>query len=139
MASELEARGWIVTQWGQGILPDATRRALREIHSRFRYFPDLIASRTGELVTVDAKDCMHSTETGRYAVSRDCVDFGLQLAALGLPLYYVFGNLAVFCPTEVMSYGQIGPRATGGAYYLVSGRIARNFDDVFGSPIEAAA
>jgi hypothetical protein len=140
VADELEARGYAVTAWGQAILPEVTRRTIREVRSRFRYFPDLIASRAGEIVTVDAKNCMHSNETGRYAVSQACTSFGLQFtAAFGLPLYYVVGNLAVLCPTEVMSYGQIGPRATGGAYYLVDSRFARNFDDVFGSPLQAAA
>ena len=52
---------------------------------------------------------MRSTETGRYAISRECVAFGLQfVAAFGIPVYYVFGNLGVLCPTEVMSYGTIG-------------------------------
>ena len=140
VATELEARGWTVTAWGQGILPDATRRTLRGTRSRFRHFPDLVASRAGEIVTVDAKDQLHATETGRYAVSRECVSFGLQFyAAFGLPLFYVFGNLGVLCPTEITSYGHIGPRATGGAYYLVDGRMARIFDDVFGTPIRAAA
>jgi hypothetical protein len=140
VADELEARGYAVTAWGQAILPEVTRRTIREVWSRFRYFPDLIASRSGEIVTIDAKDCMHSNETGRYAISQACTSFGLQFtAAFGLPLYYVVGNLAVLCPTEVMSYGQIGPRATGGAYYLVDSRFARNFDDVFGSPLQAVA
>lgn len=140
VASELEARGWTVSCWGQGILPDQTRQAIRDARSRFQHFPDLVAARAGEIVTVDAKDHMHSVETDRYAVSRQCVNFGLQFyAAFGLPLYYVFGNLGVLCPTEIMSYGQVGPRATGGAYYLVNGRLAHHFDDVFGSPQVAAA
>jgi hypothetical protein len=140
VTSELEQRGWTVTQWGQGILPDVTRWAIREARSRFRYFPDLVAARPGEIATIDAKECMHSTETGRYAVSRECVAFGLQFyAAFGLPLYYVFGNLGVLCPTEISSYGRVGPRSTGGAYYLVNGHFAHIFDDVFGVPLPAAA
>lgn len=133
---ELEERGWEVTPWGQGILPELTRQALRDARSRFAHFPDLIAARPGEIVAVDAKERMHSTPTGRYAVARDCVSFGLQfVAAFGLPVYYVFGNLGTLCPTEVMSYGTTGPRSTGsGAYYLVPERIARHFDDVFGQP-----
>lgn len=30
------------------------------------------------------------------------MNFGLQLAALGVPMFYVFGNLGVLLPTEVM-------------------------------------
>jgi Holliday junction resolvase len=137
---ELELRGWTVTQWGQGILPEVTRWAIREARSRFRHFPDLVAARSGEIITVDAKDRMHSTRTDRYAISRDCVAFGLQFyAAFSLPVFYVFGNLGVLCPTEVTSYGRLGPRSTGGAYYLVDGRLAHDFDAVFGSEEEQAA
>ena len=128
---------WTVAPWGQAILPEPIRLALRDSRSRFRYFPDLVASRPGELVTVDAKDRMRSTETGRYAVARECVQFGLQfLAAFNIPVYYVFGNLGVLCPTEVISYGRLGP---GGAYYLISERLAHQFDDVFGYPQTGSA
>jgi Holliday junction resolvase len=140
---ELEERGWTVARWGQGILPKPVRRAIQEGGSRFRHFPDLIAARPGGLVVIDAKDRMHSSETGRYAVARECVSFGLQFtAAFSLPVYYVFGNLAVFTPAELMSYGSPGPRSTGsGAYYLMPERLGRHFDDVFGRPEhgEAAA
>ena len=135
VTKELEERGWTVTPWGQGIMPETIRQAIREAGSRFRHFPDMVAGRPGEIVTIDAKDRMRSTETGRYAISRECVAFGLQfVAAFGIPVYYVFGNMGVLCPTEVMSYGQIGPRSTGGAYYLISERLAHHFDDVFGYP-----
>src|SRR6266566_1427819 len=93
VASELEARGWTVTCWGQGILPELTRRAIRDARCKFAHFPDLVAARPGEIVAIDAKTVMQSTETGRYAVSRECVAFGVQFhAAFGLPLFYVFGN-----------------------------------------------
>jgi len=136
---ELEARGWEVTPWGQAILPEQSRRVLRAF--RFRHFPDLLATRPGECIAIDAKDRMRSSGTGRYAVARECVSFGLQfVAAFGIPVYYVFGNLGTLCPTEVMSYGRIGPRASGsGAYYLVSDRIAHHFEDVFGQPDHRSA
>jgi hypothetical protein len=133
---ELEARGWEVTPWGQGILPEQTRQSIRDTRCRFRHFPDLIASRPGELVVIDAKDGMHSAETGRYAVAADCVSFGLQyVAAFGMALYYVFGNLGVLSPSEVHAYGTRGSRVGGGgAYYFVPERLTHHFDDVFGQP-----
>lgn len=138
--AELEERGWEVTPWGQAIVPEFTRRVIHEAAPKFGHEPDLVAARAGEFVAIDAKDRMHSTETGRYAVSRSCVDFGLQyVGAFGVPLFYVFGNLGVLCPTEIRSYGMLGPRATGGAYYLVPERLAHHFDDVFGSPAQMAA
>jgi hypothetical protein len=68
------------------------------------------------------------------------VNFGLQLAALAVPVFYVFGNLSVLVPTEVMSYGKIGPHATGsGAYFLVSERTTHELDEVFGVPGASSA
>lgn len=137
---ELASREWHTAQWGQAILPDPVRRALSASNTRWRHFPDIVAVRNGEIVAIDCKDRMASTTTGRYAIKRDCVSFGLQfLAAFNIPIFYVFGNLGVLTPTEVTSYGTIGPRATGGAYYLIGDRLGHNFDDVFGSPVAMAA
>ncbi|OLT13020.1 hypothetical protein BJF79_03730 [Actinomadura sp. CNU-125] len=129
----LRASGWNVAPWGQGILPPRIQDALSHSNSRWRYFPDLVAARDGDVVTIDAKDRMRSTHSNRYAVKRDCVSFGLQfLAAFELPVFYVFGNLSVLTPTEVQTYGTVGPRSHGGAYYLVPDRLGHHFDDVFG-------
>ena len=119
--------------WGQGVLSSTVREAICRSNSQLRLLPDLIAGRDGELVTIDCKNRIRSGHTGRYAISRHCVNFGLHLNAMGVPVFYVFGNLGVLLPTEVMSYGRIGPRVTGnGAYYLVAERLAHHFDDVFG-------
>lgn len=140
VAEELRQRGWTVDPWGQGALSPEIRDAIYRNESRLRFLPDLIAARHGELVTIDCKTAMPSTNSGRYAVKRECVNFGLQMAALGVPLLYVFGNLGVLVPTEVMSYGTLGRRSTGGgAYYLVVERLTHNFDDIFGDPSIVAA
>jgi hypothetical protein len=138
VANELNARGWEVALWGQGILSEEIRRVVSR--TRWKNFPDLVGAREGDLVTVDAKERMSSAETGRYAISRECVAFGLQfVAAFGVPVFYVFGNLGVLTPQEVMSYGHVGPRGMGGSYYLINGRLAHQFDDVFGSPVRTDA
>lgn len=134
VGKELSDRLWAVDPWGQAILSEQVRRAVSR--TRWKNFPDLVAARDGDLVAIDAKDRMSSAETGRYAISRECVSFGLQfVAAFGVPIFYVFGNLGVLTPQEVMSYGNIGPRGMGGSYYLINGRLAHQFDDVFGAPI----
>ena len=133
VAEALRSAGWDVAPWGQGILPSRIRDALSRSESRWRHFPDLVAARDGDVVTVDAKDRMRSTQSDRYAVNRECVSFGLQfLAAFGIPVFYVFGNLSVLTPTEVQTYGTLGPRVRGGAYYLVPARLGHHFEDVFG-------
>lgn len=133
---ELEQRGWEVTPWGQGILPPGTCRALAACGSRFRHFPDLVAARGGQAAAVDAKDGACSAVSGRYAVSRGCVSFGLQFtAAFDLPVYYVFGNLTVLSPAEVMACGAARRGEPGnGSYYLVPGHAGRDFDEIFGRP-----
>ena len=134
VSEELAARQWIVDPWGQAILSEQVQRAISR--TRWKNFPDLVAARDGDLVAIDAKDRMSSAETGRYAISRECVSFGLQfVAAFGVPIFYVFGNLGVLTPQEVMSYGSTGARGMGGSYYLINGRLAHQFDDVFGNPI----
>jgi hypothetical protein len=135
---ELERRVWTVAEWGQAILPTTIREAVSQ--TPWRNFPELVATRHGDLVAIDCKDRMHGTQSDRYAIKRDCVAFGLQFhAAFGVPVFYVFGNLGVLTPQEVSSYGTIGPRGLrgrGGSYYLVSGRLGHRFDDVFGAGVD---
>ena len=50
-----------------------------------------------------------------------------------MPLYYVFGDLTVLTPAEVMHYCSVDLRHPGGAYYLVSTRHAHPFVEVFGN------
>lgn len=140
VAAEFRRCGWVTGEWGQAVLPVPVREALVASRSRWRYFPDLVAARGGEVVTVDAKDRLASATSDRYAVSRECVSFGLQfMAAFGLPVFYVFGDLRVLTPQEVMTFGTLGPRSHAGAYYLVSSRVGRGFSMVFGDPVAVAA
>ena len=135
VAHELELRGWTVSQCGTGVYKPEIQWALGRSESSIREFPDLIAARDGEVVTIDCKERMSSAETGRYAISRRCLTAGMKFlgANAPVPLYYVFGNLGVLTPAEVMHYGSLGQR--GGSYYLVPGRLGHHFDDVFGTPV----
>lgn len=138
VANELGERGWTVDPWGQATLSEPVQRAVSR--TRWAHFPDLVAARAGDVVAIDAKDRMSSAETGRYAISRSCVSFGLQfIAAFGVPIFYVFGNLGVLTPQEVMAYGSVSARGMGGSYYLINGRLAHQFDDVFGAPAQMGA
>jgi hypothetical protein len=132
---EMEARGWTVDQWGQATLKEEIQREVSR--TQWAHFPDLVAVRPGELVAIDAKDRMSSADTARYAISRRCVAFGLQfMAAFGIPLFYVLGNLAALTPHEVLAYSTRGaPNLGGGSYHLINERLGHHFDDVFGAPI----
>jgi Holliday junction resolvase len=141
VAAALRARGWTVHPCGQGTYPPAVRDALRRTRSALRQFPDLIAARGADLITIDAKDRMPSTDTDRYAISTDTVNAGLLFTAAHAPtpLYYVFGDLKVLTPAEVVHYTVHALRHRSGVYHLVGTARAHRFDEVFGSAGTAAA
>ncbi|MEV4091274.1 hypothetical protein [Streptosporangium saharense] len=136
VARELEDRGWTVQFCGQGTYPAAIQQALSRTDSHLRQFPDLIAARGTDVITIDAKTRMPSLRTGRYAISRKCLNAGLQFLGTyaPIPLYYVFGQMSVLTPAEIMHYGSTGFRSPDGSYYLVNSHLAHRFDDVFGAP-----
>ncbi|MFI9251313.1 hypothetical protein [Streptomyces sp. NPDC053069] len=141
VAFELEVRGWTVHCCGQGTYPPAIQQALARTGSALRYFPDLIAAREGELVTVDAKDRMPSTHSDRYAISAATLKAGLLFTATHAPtpLYYVFGDLAVLTPSEVQHYTTHTRHHPSGAWVLVTTRQAHRFEEVFGRGTALAA
>ncbi|MEQ4725076.1 hypothetical protein [Nonomuraea sp. B19D2] len=53
--SELSRRGWEVTPAGKGTFPAALCQALSRTNSALRYFPDMLATRAGDVVAIDAK------------------------------------------------------------------------------------
>jgi Holliday junction resolvase len=141
VAAALRARGWTVQPCGQGTYPPAVREALRRTRSALRHFPDLIAARGADLVTIDAKDRMPSTDTDRYAVSADTVKAGLLFtAAHARPRCTTSSaTLKVLTPAEVVHYTAHALRHRSGAFHLVRTEQAHRFDDVFGSAGAAAA
>ncbi|MFF0737750.1 hypothetical protein ACFYVK_39825 [Streptomyces chartreusis] len=80
---------------------------------------------------------MTSRTTYRHAVERAAVMAHLQLAAwTQLPICYVFDNLDVLTPFDVLMLGHDGPRSTAGsgsAYYLVPAARSLPFNEVFGT------
>lgn len=141
VAATLQARGWTVHPCGQGTYPPAVRDALRPTRSALRHYPDLIAARGTDLISIDAKDRMPSTDTDRYAISTGTVNAGLFFTAAHAPtpLYYVFGDLRVLTPAEVIHCTAHALRHRSGAFHLVRTEQAHHFDDVFGPAAAAAA
>ncbi|MFJ5779926.1 hypothetical protein [Streptomyces sp. NPDC093094] len=141
VAMALRTRGWTVERCGQGTYPAVIRQALARTASTLRWFPDLIAARDGEVVTIDAKDRMPSTTSDQYALSTAAVNAGLLFTATHAPtpLYYVLGDLKILTPAEVLHYTAHARRHHSGAYHLISTRHAHHFDEVFGSARARAA
>jgi hypothetical protein len=136
VSDRLAQRRWSVSPWGQGTLTHNVRQVLRFSDSSIRWMPDLIAARGDALALIDCKSRMTSTTTNRHAVERAAVRAHLQLTAWTyLPVYYVFDNLEVLTPHDVLTGGRSGPRSrrgSGSAYYLISVGTGRHFDAVFG-------
>ncbi|MEV4013106.1 hypothetical protein AB0J35_21610 [Nonomuraea angiospora] len=139
--AELGKRGWDVAPAGQGTLPHALRQALSRTTSALRHFPDILAARAGNVVAIDAKARMPASRSRRYAISRDCLEAGLSFLALyrPIPLYYVFGDLGVTTPAEVIAYRSIAQPHPSGAYYLVDQCRTHPFDEVFGKLLAMTA
>lgn len=136
VAEELTLRGWEVNPWGQGILTGCVRGALRRTDSSLRWTPDLVAARGEIIALIDCKSRMTSGESDRHAVERAAVKAHLQLAAwTDLPVYYVFDNLGVLTPHDILMAGRLGPHTrvgSGAPYYLIGTGLDRPFDDIFG-------
>lgn len=142
VAEELTLRNWHVNPWGQGVLTESVRSALRGTDSSMRWTPDLIAARGEIVVMVDCKGRMTSSDSNRHSVERAAVRAHLQFAAwTDLPMYYVFDNLGVLTPHDVLTLGRVGPHTRVGSdapYYLLGVGSDRPFDDVFGTPEQLA-
>ncbi len=141
VAAALQAQGWTVQRCGQGTYALPIRHALARTDSALRHFPDLIAARDGELVTIDAKDRMPSTHTDRYAINSATLTAGLLFTAAHAPtpLYYVFGDLKVLTPAEVQHYRTHARRHASGAWVMVATDQAHRFEEVFGMLANRAA
>lgn len=137
VAEELTLRGWEVNPWGQGVLTAPVRGALKRTDSSLRWTPDLVAARGEIVVLIDCKGRMTSSASNRHSIERAAVKAHLQFAAwTDLPVYYVFDNLGVLTPHDVLTAGRVGPHTrvgSGAPYYLVGTGADRPFDAVFGS------
>lgn len=80
---------------------------------------------------------MTSRGSGRHAIERAAVKAHLHFgAAFDLPLHYVFDDMGVLDPIDVKLARRPGPHSRIGSrapYYLVTTRMDRRFDDIFGS------
>lgn len=132
---ELERRSWNVAPYGQGVLPDPIRRALGRTESQMRWDPDLIAVQGSTAVLVEVKNTMHGEDAHTYHLSRKSLRAGLRIwVERDLPFYYVFANLGVATPAEVMQFCRLTTVSEAGSYLAFPAGLPRPFDDVFGAP-----
>lgn len=94
VAERLEALGWLVQPWGQGILIPEVRAALSRLSppSMWRWTPDLIAIRGRSLVLVDPKTTMRQ-DTPNFAIEQMALITHLIMeCSFGIPIVYVFSD-----------------------------------------------
>lgn len=107
----LPGRGWHVNAWGQGVLDEQVRQALRTTESFARWTPDLGAAHNRTVCFIDCKANMTGRVSRRYATERMAARAHREFAASNnLPMYYVFDDLGVATPYDVLMAGE--PRAT---------------------------
>lgn len=137
--AELESRGWTVAHYGQALLPEPIVRALQCTESTMRWDPDLVASQGSTICLIDAKCAMRGDEARTYTVSRKALRAHMRMwVDLDLPIYYVFSNLGVATPSEVMQFCGLARLGDAGGYVSFGCGLPRPFDEVFGSPAMAA-
>lgn len=132
---ELELRGWTVDSYGQGILSGEVKRALGRTESLTRWDPEFIAACGSVIRYVDAKGSLRGAHTDQNFISRKAVAAHLKLAAeRDIPVFYVFDDLGVLTPAEVMRHAGVERLGNAAGYLAVPRKHSRSFDVVFGSP-----
>lgn len=143
VADALRGRGWHVNAWGQGVIDEPVRRALRSSDSFARWTPDLVAARNRIVCFIDCKANMTGRASQRHAIERAAVKAHLQFVAWNnLPVYYVFDDLGVATPYDILMAGEPGPTprvGSGAPYFLISAAYDRSFDSIFGDSKADAA
>lgn len=105
---ELESRGWTVDPYGQGVLSDNAKQALQRTESPMRWDPDMIATRGLTVCLIDAKGSTKGDDAHTYWISRKALAAGRELwERADLPFYYVFANLGVATPAEIMQFCRV--------------------------------
>jgi hypothetical protein len=133
---ELEARGWTVAAYGQGLLPEPIRRALQCTESTMRWDPDIVAARGSTMYLIDAKAAMRGDEARTYTISRKALRAHMRMwVDLDLPIYYVFSDLGVATPAEVMQFCGLERLGEAGGYVSFGCGLPRPFDEAFGSNV----
>lgn len=132
---ELESRGWTAAPYGQALLPEPIVRALQCTESKMRWDPDIVASQGSTICLIDAKAAMRGDEARTYTVSRKALRAHMRMwVDLDLPIYYVFSNLGVATPAEVMQFCNLARLGDAGGYVSFGCGLPRPFDEVFGTP-----
>lgn len=121
----LEARGWHVSPWGQGVLSDEVRQAFIERDAGidvllWRWLPDMIAVRGRDTFLVEAKT-EQRTDTANFAIEIRCIAAQLAMKPLGLDTYIVWADGTCNRPQDLRPVDIILPNGRGRRVVDVNG------------------
>jgi len=139
----LEAYGWTVQAWGQGLITEEIRAAMYAKYPPvlWRWIPDLIAVRGRVVVLIDPKSS-ERLDTPNFSIEQSALIAHQIMANLGLLIVYVFAdftcNSVQHLQIAYQSLNEPGRVKTGGSgtpYVLVRKADQRPFDEIFGPPV----
>lgn len=133
--AELEARNWTVQPYGQGIFSEQVRHALQTANSEMRYDPDMVAVRNTDICFIDAKASMQGRYADTYRITRRSLNAARRFWVMfDLPVWFVFSNMGVASPADVMDYCGLTRLGAAGGYVSFSAGLPKPFELIFGPP-----
>jgi len=99
---------WTAEPFGQALLTVKTRKNIQSIEpdTLLRWLPDIIATKDGDAVLIDAKMGRH--DTGNAVVEKRSLEAALAVqAAWGVRVIFFFGDQETYAPIGMMTADEI--------------------------------
>lgn len=127
----LRKRGYAVAR--ADVTNEEIRRTLSRTDSFTRYDPDFIAACGSTICYVDAKATLRGPESDYVFVNGRAVEAHIALvASRGIPVYYVFDDMTVLTPAEVIAHAGLHKYRSSGGYVRLARGLGHSFDEIFG-------
>lgn len=111
VADRLRSFGWHVEPFGQGLFTDVIRSSMQHHDPPvlLRWLPDLIASRAGRIVLVEAKS--RTSDTPNNSLEIDCLSALTTCEACwSIPVVIVWGDFTVNRPRDLRPFRWVTQR-----------------------------
>ena len=136
VCARIRSLGWQCEPFGQALLSEPMREALRRFKTPVRWMPDLIAVRD-EILFVDAKS-EQRRDTPNFSV--ECASWESDKRwsiALAAPVVYVFADFSAnyidaLRPIRTISEDRGGTSGSGTAFILVRKSDQLHLEEIFG-------
>ena len=143
LIDRLNSMGWRAWPFGQGLLPEECRNALKRFRddqgnpSLIRWMPDILAVKTighgSSVALIDAKKS--NADYSSYTIEIKAVEtMEIYAKHLFTPTFFVFDDYRVLTPSNARALGVAGPPpkfGSGTPYILVQKLFSQPMEDVF--------